>query len=144
MDDQKEQGDNISANISGPVSGQVGVGKNISQKQTIGTGTPGVTETELAALREMIAGLRAQIAAEAPPDRKDAALERVDELQEAVTAEKPDLSTMEYVKRWFAKNLPALAGSVASVVVHPIVGKLVAAAGEALAGEFRRRFGPWE
>jgi hypothetical protein len=48
---------------------------------------------------------------------------------------------MEYVKRWFVKNLPGLAGAVTSIVVHPIVGKLVEAAGDALAAEFRRRFG---
>ena len=77
----------------------------------------------------------------APPEKKDAALERVDELEEAITAQEPDLPTMEYVKRWFVRNLPDLAGAVTSVVVHPIVGKLVEAAGDALAAEFRRRFG---
>jgi len=65
----------------------------------------------------------------------------VQELEEAVTAEKPDLTTMEYVKQWFVKNLPGLAGAVTGVVVNPIVGKLVEAAGDALAAEFRRRFG---
>lgn len=65
----------------------------------------------------------------------------MEELKEAVTAEKPDLTTIEYVKGWFVKNLPDLAGAVTSVVVHPIVGKLVEAASDALAAEFRRRFG---
>ena len=51
------------------------------------------------------------------------------------------MTTMEYVKRWFVKNLPGLAEAVTGVVVHPIVGKLVEAAGDALAAEFRRRFG---
>ena len=68
-------------------------------------------------------------------------MERVDELEQAITEEKPDLSTMEYVKNWFVRNLPGLAGTVTSVVVHPIVGKLVEAGGDALVGEFRRRFG---
>jgi len=53
----------------------------------------------------------------------------------------PDLTTMEYVKKWFVKNLPALAGSVTSLVVHPVVGKLVTAAGDAAVAEFNRRFG---
>jgi hypothetical protein len=48
---------------------------------------------------------------------------------------------MEYVKGWFAKHLPGLAGAVTGVIVHPIVGKLVEAAGETLAAEFKRRFG---
>ena len=85
--------------------------------------------------------LRTKVEAEAEPEKKDAALERVAELEQAIVEEKPDLSTMEYVKKWFGKNLPGLAGAVTSVVVHPIVGKLVEAGGEALVSEFHRRFG---
>ena len=65
----------------------------------------------------------------------------MEELEKAITAEAPDLATMEYVKRWFARHVPGLAGAVAGVVVDPVVGKLVEMAGEALAAEFRRRFG---
>jgi hypothetical protein len=141
MSEQERSGDVIRTTISGDISGQVAVGKGITQTQTIGAARPQVTETELAELRQALADLKAKVAAEAPPEKKDAALERVDELEEAITAEEPDLSTMEYVKRWFVKNLPGLAGAVTSIVVHPIVGKLVEAAGDALAAEFRRRFG---
>lgn len=141
MSEQEPSGDVIRATISGDISGQVAVGKGITQIQTVGAAQPQVTEAELAELRQVLADLKAKVAAEAPPDKKDAALERVEELEEAVAAEEPDLSTMEYVKRWFVKNLPGLAGAVTSVVVHPIVGKLVEAAGDALAAEFRRRFG---
>ena len=138
--DQGSSGDEIRATIHGDVSGQVAVGKRITQEQRIGPRAE-VTEADLAALRQMLADLRAQVAAQAPPDKRDAALERVDELEEALTAEEPDLTTMEYVKKWFGKHLPQLAGAVTSLVVHPIVGKLVEAAGDALAAEFRRRFG---
>ncbi len=144
MSEKKESGDVISATISGDISGQVAVGKDITQTQVVGETGPAVTEEELAQLRQMLADLKAQVAAQAPPDKKEAALERVEELQEAVTAEKPDLTTMEYVRNWFVKHLPGLAGAVTSVVVHPIVGKLVEAAGDALAAEFRRRFGSAE
>ena len=65
----------------------------------------------------------------------------MEELASAITAEEPDLTTMEYVKRWFGSHLPGLAGAVTGVVVHPVVGKLVEVAGDALAAEFRRRFG---
>jgi plasmid stabilization system protein ParE len=140
MSEQEKAGDVIRATISGDVSGQVAVGKGITQTQTIGAAPPEVTEADLAELRQVLVGLKAKVAAEAPPDKKVAALERVAELEEAVTAKEPDLPTMEYVKGWFAKNLPGLAGAVTSVVVHPIVGKLVEAAGDALAAEFRRRF----
>jgi hypothetical protein len=37
----------------------------------------------------------ARVVAEAPPEQREAALERVGELKEAVTAAEPDLSTME-------------------------------------------------
>jgi hypothetical protein len=47
---------------------------------------------------------------------------------------------MEYVKNWFGKHLPGLAGTVVGVLVHPVVGKLVEAAGDAAADEFKKRF----
>ncbi len=136
----KDRSDADTFNVTtGDVSGQVAVGKGISQTRIEAPAPP--SAEEVAALRAELAALRARVAAEAPPEQKDAAVARVDELAEAVTAPQPDLSTMEYVKQWFGKHLPALAGAVTSIVVHPIVGKLVEAAGEALAGEFRRRFG---
>jgi hypothetical protein len=132
---------NISATISGNVSGQVAVGSGITQTQVIGADRPVVTEADLAELRRALADLQARVEAEAPPEQKQAAVERVKELGEAVTAQEPDLSTMEYVKTWFVKHLPGLAGAVTGVVIHPIVGRLVEAAGDALAADFRRRFG---
>lgn len=137
-------GDTISATISGPVSGQVAVGKAIHQAQTVGAAPaerPG--EDELAALRAAFEALRAEVAAapEVGEAQKEAAQERLAELEEAVTAPEPDLSTMEYVRNWFAKNLPALAGAVTGLVVSPIVGRLVSAAGDAATTEFLRRFG---
>ena len=140
MNEGKRSGDEMRATISGDVSGQVAVGKDIEQKQIIGA-RPQVTEADLEAIRQMMADLRAQVAAQAPPDKKDPALERVNELEEAITAEEPDLTTVEYVKKWFAKHLPQLAGAVTSVVLNPIVGKVVEAAGEVAASEFRKRFG---
>jgi hypothetical protein len=95
----------------------------------------------MAQLQQMFADLRAKIEQDVPPEEKEKALERVDELKEAVTAKKPDLTTMEYVKNWFGKNLPSVAGSVVGLIVHPLVGKLVEVGGEALASTFRKRFG---
>jgi hypothetical protein len=129
----------IQVTVGGDVSGQLAAGENISQVSTKTTGE--VTKAELEEFRQLLATLRSKIEAEAQPDQKDAALERVEELEQAITEKKPDLSTMEYVRNWFVKNLPGLAGAVTSVVVHPIVGKLVEAGGDALVGEFRRRFG---
>ncbi len=133
--------DVINATISGPVNGQIAIGHGINQMQVIGAARPEVTQAERTELQQLLADLKAQVEAAAPPGNKNAALERVAELEEAITARKPDLTTMEYIKHWFVKNLPGLAGAVTSVVVHPIVGKLVEAAGDGLAAEFRRRFG---
>ena len=130
----------IRATISGPVSGQVAVGTGITQYQSIGAVRPEVSEADLAVVRQLVADLRSRVSAEAPRDQKDAALERVSELQEAILAKEPDLTTVEYVRNWFVRNLPALAGAVTGIVVHPIVGKLVEAAGDVLADEFRHRF----
>jgi hypothetical protein len=140
LSEREESGEVTRATISGDISGQVAVGKGITQIQTIGAARPQVTESDRAELQQVLTDLRAKVAAKAPPEKKGAALERVAELEEAITAKEPDLATMEYVKRWFVKNLPELGGAVARVVVHPIVGKGVEAAGDALAAEFRRRF----
>jgi hypothetical protein len=142
MKKQNKSGDSITASISGPISGQVAVGKGITQTQRIGAAA-GFTEAEEAEFRNLFAKLKEQIAAEAPPDKKAPALEQVDELHQALSAEKPDLSTltkMEKVKNWFVKNLPTMVGMVTSVFIHPLVGKLVEAGGDILAGEFRHHF----
>ncbi len=131
----------VTVNIDGNVSGQVAVGKNIKQAQALRAGTPKLTEAELKTLTELIAGLKQQVSAEAPPDKKELALEKVSELEQAITDKKPDVSTMEYVRNWFVKNIPGLAGAVTSLVVNPLVGKLVEAAGETIAQEFKHRFG---
>jgi hypothetical protein len=129
----------VSATITGNTSGQIAVGTGITQ--TVGAAQQGVTQADLAELRRVLAELEARVEAEAPSEQKQAAIEHVKELGQAITVGEPDLTTMEYVKRWFGKHVPGLAGAVTGVVIHPIVVKLVDAAGEALAAEFRRRFG---
>jgi hypothetical protein len=134
--EEDRAGDQISANVAGPVQGQVAVGKGIDQRQEVGTMAVEVSEAELAELRQAFADLKAEVASAAPPGTEGAAVERVEELEDAITAEKPDLTTMQYVKQWFAKNLPSVAGSVTGILVHPVVGKLVQAAGETIADQF--------
>lgn len=137
---ERSGGDHISGSVTGTVSGQVAIGKDIAQTQTIGPADKPTPE-EMDELRSALAALREQIAAQAPQDRRESALERADELEQAVMTDDPDLTTMEYARNWFAKNLPQLAGTVTSVVVHPVVGKIVQAAGEAVAAGWRTRFG---
>jgi hypothetical protein len=141
MNNQTTSGSIIRANVTGPISGQVAIGNNIHQAQSINAWRPEVSSAELAELRQTLTDLRAQVAAHGSADKQTAALTHVDELEAAITATEPDLDTMGYIKRWFTLNLPQLAGAVTGIIVHPIVGKLVEAAGDALAAEFRHRFG---
>jgi hypothetical protein len=136
MSEQKPAGMSIRAAMGDVTNSQVAVGTGIEQKQA----REAPTEAELRSLIEMLAGIRAQVALEAPPEQQQAAAAKVAELAEALAQPEPDLATMESVRNWFVRRLPALAGGITSLIVHPIVGKLVGAAGDALAGEFQRRF----
>lgn len=138
MTDQRNESTNIS--IGGSVSGQFAVGERITQIRTSVTAEP-VTDAELANLKLAIASLKAEVAQQAPADKQAAAAERLDELHQAITSGKPKLSTMEYVRDWFAGNIPTMVGAVTSVIVNPIVGSLVKAGGDALFSDFEHRFG---
>ncbi len=126
--------------VRGDLTGQLAVGDD-NQLIHTSVASPLVTDAEREQLTSAFADLRAAVERTAPAERQQAAQERIAELEEAVTADKPDLTTMEYVRRWFARNLPGLAGAVTSIIVDPIVGRLVAAAGDVLAADFDRRFG---
>lgn len=92
-------------------------------------------------LQQLLARLKSRVEAEAPADKRPSALKRVDELEKAIREKKPDLSTMENAKKWFGKHIPGLAGAVTAVVVNPLVGKLVEAAGGLVTADFKQRFG---
>ncbi len=126
-------GDRINAVVTGPVQGAVAIGKDISQQQEVGSMDLALSDAERTELKSVFASLREQISAAVPESERRAALERVDELEEALVADSPDLTTIEYVKQWFARKLPAAAGLVASVLVHPLVGRIVERAGDKLA-----------
>jgi hypothetical protein len=133
---EERRGDAISGNVNvtGANTGQIAIGTQIEQRQALGdAAVAAITEAEREQVRLAFAQLREQVAAQAPPEQRTAAVERVEELQETVFSDKPDLTTIQYVTRWFRHNLPSLAGSVTSLVVHPLVGRLVQVAGDKLA-----------
>ena len=140
MSSTDKSGDTITVTTGDVSGGQVAGGKDIHMIQHIGVAAGGLTPADREELSRLIADLKARVIAEAPAEKQAAALERVGELEETVAAEQPELSTLEYVRNWFVKNVPTLAGAVVSVVVNPIVGKVVAAAGDTLAADWRRRF----
>jgi hypothetical protein len=129
---------NIRSTIGGSASGQIATGQDITQIHTVAAP---VSEAELAELRQAVDSLKTQVAQQAPPDKQAQAVQHLDELHQAVTAPRPELSTMEYVRNWFVKNIPTMAGAVTSIVLDPIVGRLVQAGGDVLAADFKRRFG---
>jgi len=137
----KRVGDRISGSVRGStVQGPVSIGKHIDVLQkTGGDLSARLSDPEIAEVRNAFADLRSQVEAGAGDKERARALERVDELEEALTAAQPDLTTAELVVGWFRRNVPTLAGGVVGVVVNPIVGKLVASAGDAVAAEFEER-----
>jgi len=127
----------VRVEIGGDQSGQMAFGNQIEQQMI--SGVP-PTDVEVAELREQFRVLQRRVADEAPPELREEAQAKVAELETAVVADEPDLTTMEYLRNWFIKRLPSIAGAVTGVIVNPIVGKLVGAAGDGLVAEFRRRF----
>lgn len=140
-------GISIESRIGGNVvQGQVGVGiGNTLLQHSPKMGdliiSPTPTETNHPDLLSKLADVKAQVEAEAPPEKNDSAIERIDELVEAITAQNPDLDTIGYVKGWFAKNIPALAEAINSIITDPTTSELITAADEGLGAEFKRRFG---
>lgn len=97
----------------------------------------GLSPQETAELRSVFGDLRSAVAEGAPPGKRDAALDRAAELERALVSEHPDPERTRSVLGWFRDNAPQLVGAVVSVVVNPLVGKVVEGAGKAIAGQFR-------
>jgi hypothetical protein len=135
MTKEQSAGDRISGIVTGPVQGEVAIGKDISQSQDVGSMQLTITEAERAELSTLFNDLRRQVSAAVPESERPPALERVDELEQTIVADKPDLTTIHYVKQWFARKLPAAAALITSVLVHPLVGRLVGRAGDKIADE---------
>jgi hypothetical protein len=101
----------------------------------------GITASDRADLTELIDQVRAMLAAMAGDDI-DTARGKLDDLEEAIASHEPDLATMEHVHGWFARKIPTLATAIGRIILSPIVTRMVASAGDDVAAEFDRRFGP--
>jgi hypothetical protein len=119
------------------------IGNNISHvNQTISEPRQAqVSETDLAVIAFLFRELQNQVATQAPPEKKAAALERVGELHEAITATESDYETMVYVRKWFGKNIPHLVRLVSEVLTNPLIGKVVEARGGPTAAKLKQQFG---
>jgi len=119
----------------GPIYGPTHVGTGNLSVQSMSYGLQG---NDLASL---FAGLSKTVQEQAPAEKKPEAMQKVAELRSAIQSAKPDVNRMASVLDWFKKYVPQLAGAVTSVIVNPIVGQLVEAAGDVVVEAFRRRFG---
>ena len=137
------RGDRISARISNVGQGaQVAVGKQITQMMA--QAPAGLTGAERAEIDRLLAQLQSQLAGlDIPEDKKLVGQEFVGQLGQELTKTDapPDASTIKVAGEWLLKNVPALAGTIASVFLNPIVGKVVEAAGDIASGWVRQRFG---
>jgi len=130
----KAGGDYINITV-GDNASYLALGKDVHQQIN-------VSAADLEEVARLFDELKRQIEQQAPPDKKAAALERVDELQQEVTSKKPDPATFSYVWSWFGKNLPTLLGSVTALLVNPLVGKVVEAASTMASDAIKAQFKP--
>ena len=98
----------------------------------------GLSPEDAAQLRSLFADFKSSVAQEAPPETREEALAQADELERAIVADEPDPGKVRKVLGWFREHAPQLAGTAVSVVVNPLVGKLVEGAGQAIADHFRQ------
>ena len=130
----------FSSTIGDVTNSVVGVGEDIHQSQVFLTVAAGPTEEELRELAGLFATLKQQVQEQASPEVRDEAVRQTEALQEATLAPKPNVSAMAAAKQWFLQHAPGLLGAVTSVVINPIVGKIVSSAGEAVARESDKWF----
>jgi hypothetical protein len=102
----------------------------------------GISGADRAEVHALVAALKARVQAEAPPEQRGEAAELVDELEYAIVAEAPKVRRMAFIRDWFSAHLPRLAVAVSELVLSPLVRKIVSAAGDLAAAEFRNTFGP--
>jgi hypothetical protein len=49
---------------------------------------------------------------------------------------------MAFLRDWFSAHVPKVAGAVSELILSPLVRRIVGAAGDLAAAEFRNAFGP--
>lgn len=143
VEGDKVEGDKIEGHVGDVGSGaQVAIGKQI--KQTIAQAPMELTTAERVELDHLLAELKNQLARlEIPENKKVVGREFVGQLEKELTKteEPPDASMIKVAGNWLLENIPALAGTLASVFLSPVVGKVVEAAGDIAAEWVKGRFG---
>ncbi|MFC4909596.1 hypothetical protein [Actinomadura gamaensis] len=130
--------DRVNVEVGGDLSGQVVIGDR--NKLVAGLEKRAANVSDPAELRALIAQLRAALAAQ-PGDVAAEGSERLADLEDALSAERPDPGRMRRVRDWFRERAPELAGAVGKIIVSPLATTLATAAGDDLAAEARRHLG---
>jgi len=102
-----------------------------------------LSAAQVSEVQRLIEQLREQLAqAEIPETKKIVGQEYIQQLGDELvkTADRPDPSIIKVAGEWLLKNVPTLAGTLTSVFLNPIVGKVVAAAGDIAAEWVKARF----
>lgn len=124
------------ANFTGQFFGnQISVGEhNTLEQHATFAAAQRLDPAELASLMEEFSALRDLVATRLSGDQQQAALTQVGELEAAtLAAEEPEPRRLARLYRWFVDNAPALAESVATLLLGPLVGKLVGGGAGAMA-----------
>lgn len=106
MPKQQKTNNRISVNITGDVSGQIVIGNNNEVKKSIAH-LP-TNSANMKSLLRLLNDLKFRIQTEAPDDKKEDALEKANELANAIHEKNLYLVDVGYVKKWFEENLPDL------------------------------------
>ena len=115
--------DVVAGTITGDVSGQVAVGKSIKERP----GTE-LTDEVRGRISEALATLKDAVVERVTDELlQSAAVERIDELEEALLSDETDLTTVAYVRRWIARRLPELRHDMEDFVANPVVASLTGA-----------------
>lgn len=106
---------------------QLAVGEHNVLEQRVGlAASERLDPVELQALVRELAAMRELVAARASAEQREEALGRVGELEAAtVAADEPEPGRLARGYRWFLQNVPDVAESVSSLLLGPLVGKLV-------------------
>jgi hypothetical protein len=100
-----------------------------------------ISGADRAEVHALVAALKAKVQAEAPEAQREEAAALVDELENAIVDDVPKVRRMAFIRDWFSAHLPKLAGAVNALILSPLVERIVGAAGDLAATEFRNTFG---
>nr|QNO50048.1 hypothetical protein MMAJBCMK_00031 [Methanosarcinales archaeon ANME-2c ERB4] len=128
------------AEQGGTVSGvSIHAGGDVYKDVSMDTGALGRESTvivlkqdKIETVNRLFADLNSQLRSvpDISEDRRNEAISKSEELNKELIKEKPEPGKIEQLKGWLIDNVPEVAGTVTSLFINPIVGKVVEKAGK--------------